>query len=563
MNAEIPRKYYVFQHFFIEISAWLWYNLGMKEDILTTEKSDTVVISREEYDALVALKTQYATMEKQIKWLTEQVTLNRQKQFGASSEKSEYDFSQVSIFNEAEHFADEKAEEPKLTKIKEYYRKTRLTTDKLPLDLPEEVIDYELPPEERICPECGEKLHEIGSEVIREELRIIPASMSTVKHVRHTYGCRCCEKHSEKATIVKAPVAAPVIKGSFASPEAVAHIMVQKYVMGSPLYRQEKEMARQGIPLSRQTMSNWTIKCSEDWLEPIYELLHRKLIEHTVLAADETELQVLREPGKTAQSKSYLWVYRTGSDAEHPIALSEYQPDRRAKRPIEFLNGFKGYLHTDGYDGYHKLPEDITVVGCWSHARRYYDQALKTLSEKDREGTNALRGKRYCDKLFAIEKKLTDCSPDERYKKRLELAKPVLDEYHNWLLSFGDIGKNLFGKAVNYSLSQWKYLENYLLDGRLEISNNRTERTVKPFVIDRKNFLFSNTPRGAKASAVVFSLIETAIENGLNPFDYLVYVFKNAPNWDIHHNEANLTLLLPENVPDYIKAPAGKVYPPA
>lgn len=535
----------------------------MEEDVLKTEKSDTVVISREEYDSLVALKTQYAAMEKQLKWLMEQVALNRQKQFGASSEKSEYDFSQISIFNEAEHFADVKAEEPKLTKIKEYYRKTRLTTDKLPLDLPEEVIDYELLPEERICPECRGTLHEIGTEVIREELRLIPAQKSVVKHVRHTYGCRCCEKQSEKATIIKAPVTEPVIKGSFASPEAVAHIMVQKYVMGSPLYRQEKELTRQGIPLSRQTMSNWTIKCSEDWLEPIYELLHRKLIGHTVLAADETELQVLKEPGKTAQSKSYLWVYRTGSDAIHPIVLSEYQPDRRAKRPIEFLKGFKGYLHTDGYGGYHKLPEDITVVGCWSHARRYYDQALKALPEKDREGTNALRGKRYCNELFAIERTLADCSPDERYKKRLELAKPVLDEYHNWLLSFRYVGKNLFGKAVNYSLGQWKYLENYLLDGRLEISNNRTERTVKMFVIDRKNFIFSNTPRGAKASAVVFSLIETAIENGLNPFDYLTYVFRNAPNWDILNNKANLSRLLPENVPDYIKVSAKKVCHPA
>jgi AraC-like DNA-binding protein len=316
--------------------------------------------------------------------------------------------------------------------------------------------------------------------------------------------------------------------------------------MGVPLYRQEKELERHGIKLSRQTMSNWLIKCSEDWLELIYNRLHQKFLEREVLYADETVFQVLHEQGREAKQRSYLWVYRTGNDGKNPIVLADYQPGRGSEHPKRFLRGFRGYLHSDGWEAYHKLT-DMTIVGCWAHARRLYDQALKTISEKSREGTEALRGKRYCDELFAIERKLADLSADERYLQRLELAKPILDDYHNWLLSFNeaDLGKNLISKAVNYSLKQWKYLVNYLLDGRLEISNNRTERTVKMFVIDRKNFLFANTSRGAKSSAIIFSIVQTALDNGLNPYEYLVNIFRSLPNSSLTENPERLDSFLP------------------
>jgi hypothetical protein len=194
-----------------------------------------------------------------------------------------------------------------------------------------------------------------------------------------------------------------------------------------------------------------------------------------------------------------------------------------------------------------KRVSGLLAGASWAHARRFYDQALKTLSEKSREVTDAIRGKQYCDELFAIERKLADLSPDERYLQRLELVKPILNDYHNWLLSFNDsdLGKNLISKAVNYSLKQWKYLVNYLLDGRLEISNNRTERTVKMFVIDRKNFLFANTSRGAKASAIIFSVIQTALDNGLNPYEYLVNIFRNLPNSSHTENPDVLDSFLP------------------
>ena len=216
-------------------------------------------------------------------------------------------------------------------------------------------------------------------------------------------------------------------------------------------------------------------------------------------------------------------MYRTSGDTKDPIVLYDYQPDRKTKRPAEFLKGFKGYLHTDGYEAYHSLGSGITVIGCWAHARRKFDEALKSMAEKDREGSHAQRGKQYCDRLFMLERGFADMTAQNRYKKRQELSKPLLEELYQWAATVNVLPKSATGQARHYLLSQRKYLERYLMDGRLEISNNRAERSIKPFVIDRKNFLFSNTPRGAKASAVMFSMIETAKENGLDPFKYLVY----------------------------------------
>jgi transposase len=506
---------------------------------------ETLVVNAAEF---AAMKTEIAELKTLVRYYEEQIRLAKHRRFGVSSEKSEYDVNQLSFFNEAEATADVNVVEPALVEVEKHYRKhTRLTTDRLPKDLPVEVVEHDLLEKERICQECGGELHVMGKET-RRELILVPAQVKIREHVRNVYSCRDCERDECGVPIVKAPKDEPILKGSFASPEAVAHIMTQKFVMGLPLYRQEQEMKRAGIMLSRQTMSNWLIRATEDWLEPIYDMLHEVLCVHDVLHADETTLQVLHEPGKTAQSKSYMWLYRTGSDAMHPIVLYEYQPDRRAKRPAEFLRNFKGYLHTDGYDGYHSLPGDVNIVGCWAHARRKFDEVLKALPEKDREGNDAMRAKRYCDSLFELERSFTKLTSHERYMKRQEFSKPTLDAFYAWAGTLKIVPKTGMGIAVHYLFSQRKYLERYLLDGRLEISNNRAERSIKPFVIGRKNFLFANTPRGAKASAIMFSLIETAKEIGLNPFVYLTYVFQNAPNWDIRNNLNAVELLLPASV---------------
>jgi Transposase and inactivated derivatives len=531
----------------LEFSTFFWYNLGM-------EKRDfTAVSTAENNTEMAVLKARVSELETLVKYYEEQFRISKHRQFGSSSEKSEYDFTQLSIFNEAELLADVNVPEPELVEVEKHYRKrTRLTTDKLPEDLSVEVVEYGLPESEQICPECGGPLHVMGHDTHRE-LVIIPAQVKIREHVRKIYACRDCEKDECGVPILKSQTDEPVIKGSFASPETIAHLITQKFVMGSPLYRQEKELSQRGIMLSRQTMSNWLIRVTEDWLEPIYNALHEVLCTYDVLHADETTLQVLREPGKTAQSKSYMWLYRTSGNALHPIILYDYQPDRRTKRPTEFLKDFKGYLHTDGYYGYHALKEDITVVGCWAHVRRKFDEALKALPERDREGSNVLRGKRYCDRLFGLEREFENLMPEERYVKRQEYSKSLLGEFFAWASALNATPKTGIGMAAHYALSQRKYLERYILDGRLEICNNRAERSIKPFVIDRKNFLFSNTPRGAKASAIMFSLIETAKENGLNPYEYLVYVFKNAPNLNIRNDMDALWSLSPTTAVTHIQ----------
>jgi transposase len=505
-----------------------------------------------------ALKSKVSQLEALVKYYEERFRLAQHRRFGASSEKSEYD--QLTLFNEAEATADANMPEPELIEIERHYRKRkRLVNDRLPENLPVETVEHDLPEDERVCLECGGNLHVMGRET-RRELKIIPAQVKITEHVRKVYACRNCEKDEYGTPILKAPLSESVIKGSFASPEAIAHIMTQKFVMGVPLYRQEQEWNRQGIRLSRQTMSNWLITATENWLEPIYDILREMLcVCYDVLHVDETTLQVLHEPGKTPQSNSYMWLYRTsgynpyGVKITHPIVLYEYQPGRHARHPVSFLKDFKGFCHADGYDGYHALPENITVIGCWSHVRRKWDEALKALLEKDRANSNVLRGKRYCDKLFEIERVLADLSPQERHTRRQETAKPLMDEFFSWIVSLNAVPKMALGKAAQYTLGQREYLERYLLDGRLEISNNRAERSIKPFVIDRKNFLFANTPRGAKASAIMFSIIETAKENGLNPYEYLTYIFKNAPNWNIRNDLDQLDRLLPHSAPDFCK----------
>ena len=516
----------------------------MKTDVQTTEELREVIVKQ---DARIA------ELEALVKYFEELFRLSKHRQFGASSEKSKYD--QLNLFNEAEATADANVPEPELTEVAKHYRKrTRLVTDKLPDDLPVEIVVHDLPKEDQVCPQCDGEMHVMGRNVAKRDLRIIPPQVSIVEHVQLVYACRDCEKDEYGVPILKAQVCDPVIKGSFAAPETVAHIMTQKFVMGAPLYRQEQDLNRNGIMLSRQTMSNWLLKATEDWLEPIYDALKELLCNRNVLHADETTLQVLREPGKTAQSKSYMWLYRTGGDAHHPIVLLEYQPDRKATRPAEFLKNFKGYLHTDGYDAYHNLNDDIVIVGCWAHARRKFDEVLKSLPANERNGSSSQIGKRYCDKLFDLEQTFAGLPADERYEHRINYSKPLMDEFFAWAVALNPVPKTGIGKAVHYLLSQRKYLERYLLDGRLEISNNRAERSIKPFVIDRKNFLFANTPRGAKASAIMFSIIETAKENGLNPFKYLTYIFTHAPNMDIRNDIDALQLLLPGFVPKSLKS---------
>ena len=498
------------------------------------------------------LERRIAELEALNKYYEEQFRLAKHRQFGQSSEKSEYG-EQLGLFDEAENTASLKKVEELETISWERTKRTSKIKDDLS-DAPLETVELTLAEEEQICPVCGGAMHELSTEECCH-VEIIPAKVLMKRHLRHVYACRNCEKTGEQATIVRAPMPEPVIKGSLASPSAIAHIAVQKYVNAVPLYRQEQEFLRQGLTLSRQTMANWLIKGSQDWLEPLYERMRQLLLSEDVLHGDESVLQVLKEPGKKAKTDSYMWLYRTGKYARHPIVLYEYQPTRSSSHPKRFLGGYKGYLHTDGYAGYHKLAPDVTVVGCWAHLRRKFDEALKALPEKDRPNAAAMHGFALCNRLFALESEWTELSPEQRLNKRQNEAKSLAEEFFFWARSVNALPKSALGKAVHYAFEQQPWLMNVFLDGRLELSNNRAERSIKPFVIGRKNWLFCNSQKGARSSSVIYSMIETAKENGLKPFEYLAYIFAKLPN----STTSAIDRCLPwsEDLPDYIKA--GKI----
>ena len=391
----------------------LWYNITMKHtEMNETSNRELVTISRAEYEAMHAqldaqraelaeqnqkldvktaelaeqnqkLAAELAQALLQNRWLMEQLKLNKRKLFGSSSEQLDQMVMDkfAYLFNEAEAWdADSVEPAKKAEKKKPRKRRSGSIVDVIPEGTPVEVVEHPLPENERVCNICGSELVEIGVEIHRS-LQMEPARFWVREDRYPTYACKNCEKETGEANVAPTPMEPTVIPGSFASPSAIAHLAVQKYVMYSPLYRLEQEFDRQGLKLSRQTMSNWLLKATEDWLQPIYDVLHQKLCKEKVLHGDETTLQVLHEKGKSATSKSYMWLYRTSETAEAPIVLYDYQPNRKAENAEQFLEGFSGWLHADGYQGYHRLPEQIRVVGCWAHARRKFDEALTAVGK--------------------------------------------------------------------------------------------------------------------------------------------------------------------------------------
>ena len=533
----------------------LWYNICMENrEMRTSNTEEMVTISRAEYERFQEQAQAITSLTLQNEWLLEQLKLSKKKLFGRSSEQAEQMvMDQLSLtYNELEAYAfGTKAAAEKQIAVKAHERKRQSgnVLDVVPEGTLTEVVEHRLPENERICAACGSELIEIGKDV-RWTLQMKPAEFWVREDVYYTYACKSCEQETGEANIVKAAKEPALLPGSFASAEAVAYLAAQKFVMYSPLYRLEQEFNRQGLKLSRQTMANWLLNVSEKWLRPVYDTLHEQLCREPVLHADETTLQVLKEPGRSSTSKSYMWLYRTSGCAKQAIVLYEYQPTRKAEHAEYFLQGFSGWLHADGYQGYHKLPGNIRVVGCWAHARRKFNEALGTLPQERRKDSPAAMGEWYCSQLFKLEQEFAELTPEERYEKRLEQEKPVLDALLSWAneMQAGTAPKSALGKAIHYLLEQWPYLTRYLEDGRLELSNNRAERSIKPFVMGRKNWLFANTPGGAQASAVIYSLIETAKENSLDPYRYLLWVLQNAPQLS-EEDAAWAEKLLPARAP--------------
>jgi transposase len=495
-------------------------------------------------DDPILLKKLLLEMSRKYAYLEEKFRLAQHKQFGKSTEGYP---GQGELFNELEQLADESetdsadAEKESIT-----YERKKPVRKPLPKDLPRDVIIHDLADEDKSCDDCGHELHRMGEDK-SEQLEFIPAQIKVIEHVRPKYSCRHCEQHATKVTIKQAPVPASPIPKSFATPSLLSQIITSKYQYGLPLYRQENLFKEYGIPLSRQTMSSWLLKCA-DLLKPLYDKLHQILLLQGVIQADETTLKVI----ESDKAKCYMWLYCTGTDSpgnnysEIPnIVLYDFHESRASQCAITFLQGHSGYLQVDGYQGYEST--QATLAGCWAHARRKFKEADIVQGKGKPKAGKATWAISHIKKLYRIEALIKDKTPVEKQVYRTEHATPLLEEYKTWLdKSILQVPpKSALGKALAYSLNQWPKLTRYLEDGHLNIDNNRAERAIKPFVIGRKNWLFSNTTSGANASSILYSIVETAKANNLVPFDYLHHILSVLSERD---DDDTLTALLPWNV---------------
>lgn len=486
-------------------------------------------------------------LEHNVEALTQAVLHASKQRFGASSEKTPPTEGQYSLFD------DENSENLPLPyapviHIKEHKRPVRKKgdRDKLTEGLARETVECVLNPEEAACRVCGSGLKVIGKKKVRSEMEYIPAKLVLKDYVQYVYKCGECGKSAEHPydAIHSAPVPAPVLMHSIASPSSAAWILYQKYVLSVPLYRQERDFQRMGAALKRDTMANWAIRCAEDWLKPLYNRMHGQLLKCGIIMSDETTWQVNREPGKKASSKSYIWIHRSGSCEGPPIILYEYTRTRSGDHAKEFLAGFHGFHVSDAYEGYEKV-EGITRCLCYSHLRRYYLEAIPLDSgKKEIPGSGGAIGRAYCDKLFRLERKWKGLPPAERKKNRLIYSAPVLEAFFAWAETTRTRQENL-RKALNYTLNHKQYFSNFLLDGRIPLSNNLSEVAVKPVAITRKNSLFSDSVAGAKASAIIFSIVGTASANKLDAYKYLEYIFRWLPNLDFTADDSILDEYLP------------------
>jgi len=480
-------------------------------------------------------EAQTAQLNQTIANLNETVEYLKKKLFASSSEKTKKDAfpGQLDLFNEAEATADPSVPEPTLEEAvggyKRKARKQKATREEILAGLPVVEVPCTVPDEDRNCPYCNTPMEVIGKKVVREELRIIPAKVERIQYVQEVLGCPECKKDGA-SVIVGAETPSPLLKHSLASASTVAYVMYQKYVNSIPLYRQEADWKQLGVKLSRAALANWVIKCGIDYMEPVYGHLHQCLLERDIIHADETPCQVLKEDGKTAQSRSYMWLYGSGNDGLPPIRLYDYQPSRGGYHAEEFLKGFSGYLICDGFSGYNKL-KGVIRCGCLAHMRRYWKEALPGKTRKSSDKTHAEIGLDYCNQLFELEKEYADLDADTRKAERLETEPAIWEAYWSWLETVNPAGGSRLAKAVTYAKNQKPYMENYLLDGRCSISNNIAENIARPYVVGRKNFLFHDTVKGARASAIIYSLVETAKLNNLNIYAYLETVLLYMPDY--------------------------------
>lgn len=489
------------------------------------------------------LKAEFATeknlLKAEINKLAEMIRILNARHFGAKSEKI-HPF-QISLFNDMEAAFDVNAIEQSIEEVvdKPKARKKKQSIDWSKYET--EIIEHRLAPTELVCPACGDELKEMGMQVKRV-IKIISSRVVVEEHRQYTYVCPSCSRENQAdggvtpVQIMRAPMPEVTpIEGSCASASLVAQIMYDKYCLGLPIYRIAQDLkSSTSLTITRQTMALWVIKAYNRWLSLIYSLMRERLLSRDIIHCDETRTQVLKEPKRKPTSQSYAWLFCSAS-CDVPIYVFQYDETRAREVVATFLDGWSGYIITDGYQAYDKLGDDVLRVACLVHIRRKFTDILKSIkdeAQRKRPDLVSVRALRLIEELFHIDNTFNDMTAQERYAARLEHLKPKMDAFYQWCLVERDkaVPTMALRGALNYTIEQWPSLENALLDGRLPLENNRAERGIKPYVIGRKNWLFSDTPNGATASCGIYSIVATARENGLEPRRYLTWLFEQMPN---------------------------------
>lgn len=466
------------------------------------------------------LREENETLTRRVQELLEALRLQIHRQYAASSEQTPP--GQTQLFDEPDEepdpeldtTADEAAVRP---------RRARRRGTRLSPDLPRVEVIHDLDDGDKVCTEHGCDLAPMGEEV-SEQLEFIPAQVRVIKNIRKKYTCPACEGH-----VVTAKLPPQLIPKSMATPSLLAFIAVSKYADALPLYRQCTIFERIGFEADRTTLANWMMTCGER-VQPLINLLSDRLRESPYLHVDETTVQVLKEPGRDPQSKSWMWVSAAGPPGAR-IVLFHYDASRGQGVARDLLAGYQGAVMVDGYEAYDAACQEngILRLGCWAHARRRFVEAQR-LQPKGKTG-KADQALALINRLYAIERRLKGAGAEQRYEARQQEAKPVLEKLHAWLEKTlpRTPPKTALGKALNYLHGQWPRLVRYVDDGRWPIDNNPAENAIRPFTIGRKNWLFSNSVRGATAGANLYSLIETAKAHGIEPMLYLESVFQRLP----------------------------------
>ena len=489
-------------------------------------------------DEIRAKEKEINDLKNELAILKGQILNKNRKIFGNSTEK--VDPNQLSLFDEAEKNSDLKAPEPEVEEIT-YTRKkpSKYVGKKDNLsNLERVVIEHKLSDEEAICDKCGSPLVCIGKKSIKEILKFVPAKLYIEEHVVYSYACRNCEAEDGNSNIISTKAPDNFIYKGMASNSLLSHVICLKYLYALPLYRQQSYFEMLGASLSRQTLSNWIMSASDRFQE-VYDFMKAKLLKSKYIQADETTLKVVENDGSESKSKRYMWLYKTGGD-KNSIILYEYQKTRASTWPKLFLGNFDGYLQTDGYAGYNNV-KNAKRFYCFAHIRRKFYDIVINLNDEALKKSRAKIGLNYCEKIYSLEKKIKEDFSKEknfyetRQKVRQEKLKPLLEDFQKYIDEEipNALPKSALGKALDYTKNLLPAMNYVLEDGELEIDNNSAERAIKPFVIGRKNWLFSNTEKGAYSSAIIYRIIETAKANGLKVEKYLVYLMDFMNNKDI------------------------------